>query len=880
MTYRLSSLLDIPRLQAILDNLHAVAGISSSVLDVDGTILTRSGWQDICRKFHRAFPESEKLCIESNLRLSWRTRGVREPAMHECPHGLMDTAFPIVVDGAHLGNVFTGQILLKEPDLEFFRSQARRYGFDEEAYLAAVKKVPVVKEGPIREQVALVARFTEMLAETGYSRLREKEAREKRDATIELLDICNRARGLKELMRELMLYFARITGCEAVGVRLRQGDDYPYFETRGFPAEFVLVENTLCAHDPAGEPVRDASGHPALDCMCGNVLRGRFDPSKPFFTDRGSFWSSHTSELLATTTEADRKARTRNRCNGEGYESVALIPLRTQGEIVGLFQFNDRRKGRFTTEKIALLEELVSYVAIALSKMTAETALRISRQQHRSLFDNMMEGYAYCQAVMEDGRCRDFTYLDVNEAFGRLTGLKDVVGRNVTEVVPGLREANPELFEILGRVASTGKPEQFEMYLAPMAAWYSISAYSPEPGCFIAVFDNVTEKMELEERLRQSQKMDAVGRLAGGVAHDFNNLLTVINGSSELLLGELDPASPLRQEAEEIRKAGERATSLTRQLLAFSRRQMLQPRILDLNETVSGIEPMLRRLIGENIALRIDLGEGLGKVKADPAQIDQVILNLAVNARDAMPGGGTLTLRTADVPYDERFGKRHPSAVPGPHVLLSVEDTGTGIRKEVLERIFEPFFTTKPKGAGTGLGLSTVFGIVQQSQGHIDVRSEVGKGTAFEVLLPRTEGEVESQPPVPPEPARGNATVLLVEDEDSVRKIIDRILSGNGYRVILAREGGEALSISAEHAGPIDLLITDVVMPGIGGRELAARIGRSHPGIPVLYISGYTDEAVSHRGLLDTGIPFLQKPFTSGALLRKVAEVIGNKRSA
>ena len=709
---------------------------------------------------------------------------------------------------------------------------------------------------------------------TGLKYLKELEAEDAREATIGLLRICNKAGSLMELMRDLVLYFQRLTGCEAVGVRLRNGDDFPYYETRGFPEEFVQAENRLCAIDQAGELVRDGSGHPALDCMCGNVLCRHVDPSKSFFTVPGSFWSSCTTELLASTTEADRQVKTRNRCNGEGYESVALIPLRSQSETFGLFQFNDKRRGRFTAEKIALMEELVTYVAIALAKLKTDESIRISEERYRSLFENMLEGYAYCRMLFENSEFQDFVYLDVNPAFERLTGLMNVVGKKVTEVIPGIRESNPELFEIYGRVASTGKPERFEAYVDALGIWFSVSVYGPGKGFFVAVFDNITEHRKLEEQLHHSQKLEAVGRLAGGVAHDFNNLLTVINGYSQLLHHRIEENSPLRKDIEEIRRAGDRAALLTQQLLAFSRRQVLQPKMLDLNELVANMEKMLHRLIGEDVELRAVFGAELGVVKADPGQIEQVIVNLVVNARDAMPGGGRLTIETDNTFLDEGFSSLHPYVTIGPHVLLAVSDTGVGMNEDTQAHLFEPFFTTKEKGKGTGLGLSMVYGIVKQSQGYIHVYSEVGKGTTFKIYFPRMDGEIETLSPVFSAAPRGSETVLVVEDESSVRELIVRVLSEKGYRMLSAAEGNEGLRIAGGHQEPVDLLITDVIMPGMGGRELANRLEASIPGMKVLFMSGYTENTISHHGVLEEGLAFLQKPFTSETLLRKVRETL------
>ena len=552
---------------------------------------------------------------------------------------------------------------------------------------------------------------------------------------------------------------------------------------------------------------------------------------------------------------------------------MALVPLRSQKESFGLFQFNDKRRGRFTAERVALLEDLVDHVAIALAKLRADEALRFSEERYRSLFENMLEGYAYCEMIVENGEFRDFVYLDVNPAFEHLTGLAGVVGKRVTDVIPGIRESDPELFELYGRVTFSGRPERVEIYVEAMKTWFSVSVYCAGEGLFVAVFDNVTERRKLEDQLRQSQKMEAVGRLAGGVAHDFNNLLTVINGYSELLLRQVGEDSTLRKEVEEIRKAGDRASMLTRQLLAFSRRQVLQPKMLDLNATVTGMATMLRRLIGEDIDLRILPGEGLGKVKADPGQVEQIILNLVVNSRDAMPGGGKLSIETRNTLLDGTFSSKHPYTVAGPHVLLAVSDTGAGMSEDTQAHLFEPFFTTKEKGKGTGLGLSTVYGIVKQSQGYIHVYSELGKGTTVKIYLPRVEGEEETVSPVSAPAPHGTETVLVAEDDDQIRDFVTRVLSRKGYRVLSASDGFDALRLCGESADPVDLLITDVVMPRMGGRELASRIQTAKPGVRVLFVSGYTEDAISQRGILEAGLQFLQKPFTTDALLRKVREV-------
>ncbi len=385
------------------------------------------------------------------------------------------------------------------------------------------------------------------------------------------------------------------------------------------------------------------------------------------------------------------------------------------------------------------------------------------------------------------------------------------------------------------------------------------------------------ELSRTRDQLTQAQKMEAVGRLAGGVAHDFNNILTVIMTRSELMLRGLRPEDDRpRQHLTLIQEAADRAAALTRQLLAFSRKQVLQPKVLAPNELVAGMAKMLRDLIGEDIELRTVLGPGLGQVKADPGQLEQVILNLAVNARDAMPHGGRFLIETANAELDKAFARHHPGAHPGRYVMLAVNDTGVGMDAETRAHIFEPFFTTKGPGSGTGLGLATVYGVVKQSGGYIWVDSEPGQGTMFKIYLPRVEdaAELVEPSPAPPELPRGSETILLVEDDEAVRHLAREILQMHGYTVLEARHRGEALRMAGDHAGPIHLMVTDVVMPGMSGRALAGLLGPLRPDMKVLYMSGYTDDAIVHHGVLDPGTAFLQKPFAADALARKVREVL------
>jgi two-component system, cell cycle sensor histidine kinase and response regulator CckA len=394
-----------------------------------------------------------------------------------------------------------------------------------------------------------------------------------------------------------------------------------------------------------------------------------------------------------------------------------------------------------------------------------------------------------------------------------------------------------------------------------------------------SVVTDLTAHKQLELQLVQSQKMEAVGRLAGGVAHDFNNILTAISGFGEFALAELGPdAAAARSDVEQVLAAANRAGALTRQLLAFSRQQVLQPRVLDLNEVVSGVSPMLARIIGEDINLVSKVNGRLGTVKADPNQLEQVLVNLVVNARDAMPGGGTVVIETANVDLDAEYASARDGVTPGPHVMLAVTDTGVGMDSATRSRVFEPFFTTKDPGKGTGLGLATVYGIVKQSGGTVEVYSEPARGTTFKVYLPRSAGqsyEARHTPPVNAVVApNGMATVLLVDDDEFVAATARRALERMGYRVLSAANGRQAIDVVTRHTEALDLVITDLVMPEMGGRELARRLLAARPTVRVLYTSGYTAEAMNQQAVLEPGDAFLGKPFTPDALLRHVQAIL------
>jgi PAS domain S-box-containing protein len=447
-------------------------------------------------------------------------------------------------------------------------------------------------------------------------------------------------------------------------------------------------------------------------------------------------------------------------------------------------------------------------------------------------------------------------FVDVNQAACELFDLTraELLALRIDDVVAE-PELVTELWEAFRRTGSLDCELRLRARDGSLRDVVISGTASVQPGRHLGVLRDLTAQKRLEEQLRQAQKMEAVGRLAGGIAHDFNNLLTAISGYGEFLSARLEDER-LRRHAEEIGKASARAAALTSQLLAFSRRQVLQPRVLDLNVAVREMESMLRRLIGEDVELVTLLDPGLGAVCADPTQIEQVIVNLVVNARDAMSGRGVLTIETSNAGDDD--------------VVLAITDTGVGITEEERAQLFEPFFTTK--GGGTGLGLATVYGIVEQSGGEIDVVTESGLGSSFRISLPRVDAPVEPEAVSHPEPAAaaGTETILLVEDEDVVRRLVAEILDDAGYAVLEASDGASALEIARAHDGALDLLVTDVVMPGMSGPEVAQAVSPLRPGLQVLYMSGYTDSAIVHHGVLDEATAFLQKPFSSAELTAKI----------
>jgi PAS domain S-box-containing protein len=562
------------------------------------------------------------------------------------------------------------------------------------------------------------------------------------------------------------------------------------------------------------------------------------------------------------------------------FPAAVLVPasfgwLILEGQRLGLFP-------GIMSYSLSAVTTIIVFSALVWSAARSLRRIDLARLRERFERESMLDSVP-ALVFYKDSENR---YLRVNRAFSQMVGKNkdEIEGKTALELFPNDAESHWTMDK---SVIETGEPRRDIVSSVSTPGgirWLRCDKYPhyDEQGHITGIIGfglDITEARQLQEQVLQSQKMEAVGRLAGGIAHDFNNLLTVILGYSRMSLDRMSQHDPLRGQLAQIEVAGQRAADLTRQLLAFSRKQVLQPEVLDLNPLVKNLEKMLGRLIGEDLALSLHLASDLGHIKADRTQLEQVILNLAVNSRDAMPKGGRLVIETSNAALGPEYCAQHRPVQPGNYVMLAVSDTGVGMSPEVQARMFEPFFTTKELGRGTGLGLSTVYGIVKQSGGYVWIYSEPGKGTTFKIYFPRTDAQVSPQAvPAAPQSLTGSETILVTEDDQGLRELAATILRKHGYNVLIAEDAAQAEVLSAKHPGPIDLLLTDVVMPLVSGPTLAETLRRQRPGIGVIFTSGYTDQAVSQHGLFPDAKAFLAKPYTPSALAGKVRQALDTRR--
>jgi PAS domain S-box-containing protein len=813
--HQLADLLDIPRLQSALDNLYLSTRIPSSIIDNEGNIHTGSGWQEVCTKFHRVHPEARKRCIESDLYISRHIHEANPSITYKCPHGLVDSATPIIIEGEHIGNVFTGQLFNEEPDLEYFRAQGRAYGFGEEEYIDAVKKVPVISEQALRENLAFLAHLTEMLAEMGLKRAREKEAE----------------RRLSESEERYRALFSRAGD----GIFIMSPDgklvdvNESFARMHGYSAGELTLMN-----------IRELATQKTIDLIPERLRRVIAGETLTFDVEH-YHRDGHVFPLEVSASMIS--------FGGESY--------------IQCFQ-------RDITERVRAEKALL------------ESERSLKRSQEVAHVGNWTWEAGSNRVTWSDEMYRIFGLVP-----GNLDGdLDDVIRRTIhPEDLNNVLAANRA-------VIKTRQPAELEYRVVrPDGTVRDVWAIhgdvvADEQGRIVrlsGILQDVTERKQasaerdrLAAQFLQAQKMESVGTLAGGIAHDFNNILSAIMGHGHVALMKMAPDDPQRVNIKSMLEAVDRATQLTKDLLLFSRKRADERKPIDLNEVVGRVDKFLKRVIGEDIECNTVLHGTPIPVHADGQQIEQVLMNLATNARDTMPRGGALTVRTERVHLDESFTAVHGFGKPGAYGTITVSDTGKGMDEETQKRIFEPFFTTKEVGKGTGLGLAVVYGIVKQHDGFITVYSEPGSGTTFRIYLPiiASAAMEEAKAHRKEAPGRGTETILLAEDDKSVRDIVSIWLAEFGYTVIEAVDGEDAVRKFTENKDDIDLLLFDLVMPKMNGKEAFDEVRKIKPGVKVIFGSGYAPDILQQKASLESGASLMIKPFSPLELLAKVRSAL------
>ncbi|MGM0419061.1 MAG: PocR ligand-binding domain-containing protein, partial [Thermodesulfobacteriota bacterium] len=822
----LGDIIDSEKLQALLEDFYKFSKICSAILDISGNVLVAVGWQDICTKFHRVHPDTAKNCLESDLALASDVPAGNFKAYY-CKNNMWDMVSPLQIGGKHLGNIYIGQFFYEDEhvDYELFRKQARQYGFDEKEYIAALDRVPRLKRETVKSAMTFYAKLAGMISSLSYSKIKLSRDNTRR----------------KQIEQELIKSEHEMKKAQEL---THIGSWYLDVETNSVTWTEEMYK--MYGFDPTMAP--------------------------PPFNEHMKLFTQESWERLSRSLEKTRQTgipyelelRTVKKDSGNGWMWVRGEAVQNkQGKTIGLWgaaqDITDRKHAeKILQEKNDLLQRIFdsNFDLIALSDL--EGNFTLVGKSHEII------GYKS----------------------------KDLIGKNVMEFVhPDDVDSVSKEFSNFLKSGENRKIAYRYKRIDGTYLWFEtigtiLRDEKENPEQILFNTRNITErklaeseKEKLQSQLLQSQKMESVGQLAGGVAHDFNNMLGVILGHTEMALDEISPGQPVFDNLQEIRKAAERSENLTRQLLTFARKQTIAPKIIDLNETVECMFKMLRRLIGEDIDLNWMPSKKPVPVKADPSQIDQILVNLCVNARDAIEYAGNITIETEVVSLDEEYPTFNPGSVPGDYVLLAVSDNGCGMEKDAINHLFEPFFTTKEQGKGTGLGLASVYGAVKQNNGFIKAYSEPGRGTTFKIYLPlqseATTAKTHKREEMPA--TKGSETILLVEDESAILQLTSTILEKMGYSVIAAKAPGEAIHLAREKNGPIDLLITDVVMPEMNGRELAEKMLSIYPGIKRLFMSGYTANIIANQGVLDKGMYFIQKPFSAKDLGNKVREILESK---
>jgi PAS domain S-box-containing protein len=795
------NLLDFEKVNTLLEGFNKSTGFVTAILDFDGNVLLKSGWRQICTEFHRINPETAKKCTISDTELAGKMAEGKTYHFYKCLNGLIDVSVPLVINGEHIANLFSGQFFFEEPDISFFKKQAEKYGFDEDKYLAALKKVPVVSREKVKTTMDFLLNMTQLISETTFQKFEQME--------------------LNKAIEESEVKFRSYVDNAPHGI-------------------FITDENGKYIDvNPAACKITGYSKKELLNLSIPDLIQ-------PDFIETG----------MKNFQKLTRKGSVKNDLgfvakSGENrFWNVSAVKLSNQRFLRFVKDITERKQA-----ELALLESETRFKAL-----------------HNASFGGII---IHDQGVI----------LECNQGLSEITGYEyaELIGMNglllISEksrkkVTDNIRAGYEKPYEAFG-LRKNG--EEFPMRLeARNVPYKGKQVRTVEFRDITEQKQAEAEKEKLQAQLSQAQKMESVGRLAGGVAHDFNNMLNIILGNTEMAIEDIAPDDPVHANLGEILSAAKRSADITRQLLAFSRKQTIAPKVINLNDTIESMLRMLRRLIGEDIDLAWLPGANIRQVRMDPSQIDQILANLCINARDAIADVGKITIETGNTTFDSACFATHPGFVAGDFVLLAVSDDGCGMDQETISKMFEPFFSTKDVGKGTGLGLATVYGIVKQNDGFINVYSEPDQGTTFRIYLPqyRSEADNPEKKTADKIDMDGNETILLVEDEPSILRMTRIMLERMGYTILAAGTPGEAIALAREHAGEIHMLMTDVVMPEMNGRDLAKNLLSLYPDLKRLFMSGYTANVIAHHGVLDEGVQFIHKPFSKQDLAIKVRKVL------
>lgn len=949
----LADIIDPQVIQSVMEDFYNVTHIGVGIVDAKGRVLAATGWQDICTKFHRVHPDACRNCTESDTLLaSGVTPGTFKA--YRCKNNMWDIATPIMVGGKHLGNLFLGQFFYEDevPDFDIFRLQARKYGFNEEAYLAALERVPRWSRETVAHVMAFYTKFANLMSSLSYNSILLARAAGDRERLLEKLQKSEESyRRLAEDMPVFITAFLPDTTLTYVNEALAAHHGMSPQEMVGSRfIEWVPPESRaeVLGAIQALTPEQPVERHEQRYVSAAGVELFYQWTNRAFFDEGGNITHYQAIGLDITERTRAEQALRESELFSKEIQRIARLGgwkanpetgyLKwTDGvyEIVGVPKDQQPTLSEglvyYDAESIPPLMESISRCLATSEPFAIECGLTTTSGKRLWTEVRGLLPVGEGQNISVIGTFQDITKRKQNEEALRhgeeqLSLVIDASNDGFWDwnVLEGSAYFSPRYYTMLGYcpaefpanyeswrgllhpddVAPT--EHQIQEHMEGRSPFYAVEfRMRAKDGDYrwilgrgkvvardadgrisrmVGTHSDITERKQAEEererlqaQLVQAQKMESVGRLAGGVAHDFNNMLSVILGQTEMALDHVAPDQPLHADLKEIQKAAQRSADLTRQLLAFARRQTICPKVLDLNETVTGMLKMLRRLIGENIELVWMPGPQLWDVKMDPSQIDQILANLCVNARDAVKSVGKVVISTRNTSFDTVFCDTHPGYVPGDYVMLSVSDSGCGMDQLTIDHLFEPFFTTKGVGEGTGLGLATVYGAVKQNNGMISVYSEEGVGSTFEIYLPRHLGKSEQaamRAPAAVASKSHHETVLLVEDDAALLRLTTTMLKTLGYEVLSAVTPGEAVRLAEEHIGDIHLLLTDVVMPEMNGRALAKRILSIYPHIRRIFMSGYTADVIAHHGVLEEGVRFLQKPFTLRTLEAKLGEAL------